>query len=111
MAIDYKIIGQRIKAQRLIKGTTQEHFAEQMDVSVGYISQLERGITKISLERLSIVADYLECDMGLLLEGTSSLSKDYLDPEFKRIFTRLSSYEKEMLTLMTKTYIDNRKSK
>lgn len=51
MSIDYKLLGNRIKEQRIAKGTTQEHFAEQMDVSVGYVSQMERGITKISLER------------------------------------------------------------
>ena len=69
MAIDYKLLGERIKMQRLSKGTTQEHFAEHMNVSVGYISQMERGITKISLERLSAISEYLDCDMVLLLEG------------------------------------------
>ncbi len=43
MAIDYKLLGERIKMQRLSKGTTQEYFAEHMNVSVGYISQMERG--------------------------------------------------------------------
>ena len=59
MAIDYKLLGERIKTKRIAKGTTQEHFAEHLDVSVGYISQIERGITKINLDRLSTVADYL----------------------------------------------------
>ena len=40
MSIDYKLLGERIKIQRLSKGTTQEHFAEHMNVSVGYISQM-----------------------------------------------------------------------
>lgn len=109
MAIDYKILGQRIKTQRLIKGATQEHFAEYMDVSVGYVSQLERGITKISLDRLSIIADYLGCDMGLLLDGTSALGTDYMDNELHSMFNRLSSYEKKMVALLVKTYVDNRK--
>ena len=46
MSIDYKLLGERIKQQRRIKGTTQENFAEYLNVSVGYISQIERGITK-----------------------------------------------------------------
>ncbi|MGE9976338.1 helix-turn-helix domain-containing protein [Coprococcus catus] len=108
MSIDYKLLGNRIKEQRIAKGTTQEHFAEQMDVSVGYVSQMERGITKISLERLSIVADYLNCDMGLLLEGVNSNDETYLEKDFQILYKRLSAYEKKMLALLLREYIENR---
>lgn len=108
MSIDYKILGKRIKAQRLIKGTTQEHFAESMDVSVGYISQLERGITKISLERLASISDYLSCDMALLLEGVNSDNPHYLSKEFQELFERLNSKEKKLLILLLREYIENR---
>lgn len=108
MSIDYKLLGNRIKEQRIAKGTTQEHFAEQMDVSVGYVSQMERGITKISLERLSIVADYLDCDMGFLLEGVNSNDETYLEKDFQKLYKRLSAYEKRMLALLLQEYIENR---
>lgn len=108
MSIDYKLLGNRIKAQRIIKGITQEHFAEQMDVSVGYISQIERGITKISLERLSLVADYLDCDISYLLEGVNSNDKSYLEKDFQNLYKRLSSYEKKILALLLQEYVDNR---
>lgn len=108
MAIDYKVLGKRIKAQRIAKGTTQEHFAEHLDVSVGYISQMERGITKISLDRLASVSDYLECDMNYLLEGINTGSSDYLDKDFNNLYKRLSSYEKKILTSLVKEYVDVR---
>ena len=108
MAIDYKILGKRIKAQRQAKGTTQEHFAEHLDVSVGYISQMERGITKISLDRLASISDYLECEMSYLLEGVNSGSEDYLDKDFNNLYRRLSSYEKKILTSLVKEYVDVR---
>lgn len=108
MAIDYKILGKRIKTQRIAKGTTQEHFAEHIDVSVGYISQMERGITKISLDRLATVADYLECDMSYLLEGVNPVSADYLDKDFNNLYRRLSAYEKKVLTALMKEYVDVR---
>ncbi len=108
MAIDYKILGNRIKTQRIAKGTTQEHFAEHLDVSVGYISQMERGITKISLDRLASVADYLECDMSILLDGVSSGRQDYLDKDFNNLYRRLSAYEKKILTSLVKEYVDIR---
>ena len=108
MAIDYKVLGKRIKTRRLAKGTTQEHFAEHLDVSVGYISQMERGITKISLDRLATVSDYLECEMSYLLEGVNSGSEDYLDKDFNNLYRRLSAYEKKFLTAMVKEYVDIR---
>ena len=108
MAIDYKILGKRIKAQRQAKGTTQEHFAEHLDVSVGYISQMERGITKISLDRLASISDYLECEMSYLLEGVNSGSEDYLDKDFNNLYRRLSSYEKKILTSLVKEYVEVR---
>ena len=108
MAIDYKVLGNRIKTQRIAKGTTQEHFAEHLDVSVGYISQMERGITKISLDRLATISDYLECEMSYLLEGVNSGSDDYLDKDFNNLYRRLSAYEKKVLTALMKEYVDVR---
>lgn len=108
MAVDYKVLGKRIKAQRIAKGTTQEHFAEHLDVSVGYVSQIERGITKISLDRLATISDYLECEMSYLLEGVNSGSEDYLDKDFNHLYRRLSAYEKKILTSLVKEYVDVR---
>lgn len=108
MAIDYKILGDRIKTQRIIKGMTQEHFAEHLDVSVSYVSQIERGITKVSLDRLSTISDYLDCDMSFLLEGVNSGSENYLDKDFNNLYKRLSAYEKKILTSLVKEYVDVR---
>lgn len=108
MAVDYKVLGKRIKAQRIAKGTTQEHFAEHLDVSVGYVSQIERGITRISLDRLATISDYLECEMSYLLEGVNSGSEDYLDKDFNHLYRRLSAYEKKILTSLVKEYVDVR---
>lgn len=108
MAIDYKILGERIKNQRKTKGMTQEHFAEHMNVSVGYISQIERGITKVSLERLIDISDYLACDIALLLKGTNINDNGYLTDEFNELVQQLSSSEKKMLILLLKEFIQNK---
>ena len=50
MALDYKIIGSRIQTRRKRMGVTQEIMAEALDFSVGFISQVERGVTNISLD-------------------------------------------------------------
>lgn len=108
MTIDYKLIGKHIKAQRLQKGITQEIFAERMNVSVGYISQLERGITKISLERLASISETLECDMNYLIEGVSSVDRQYFSKDFNELYQQLNSNEKRLLAILVKDYLDNR---
>lgn len=108
MTIDYKFLGKRIKSQRQAKGKTQENFAEYLNVSVGYISQIERGITKVSLERLMNISEYLNCSISFLLEGTNLKEETYLTNEFNELFQKLSVSEKRTLTLLVKEYLNIR---
>lgn len=59
MTLNYKIIGSRIKIRRKMKDVTQEQMAEDLNLSVGFISQLERGICKVSLDTLANITEYL----------------------------------------------------
>ena len=43
MALDYNIIGSRIKEARLAKKLTQEDLSEKLDISVAFLSRVERG--------------------------------------------------------------------
>lgn len=53
MALDYSIIGERLKKARLAKNMTQENLAEQLDVSVAFLSRVERGHSHLNLNRLT----------------------------------------------------------
>ncbi len=110
MSIDYKLLGERIKQQRKVKGTTQENFAEYMNVSVGYISQIERGITKVSLERLVDISTYLNCNISLLIDGTNTNDENYLENEFCELFQELTIAEKKTLTFLVKEYISSKET-
>lgn len=48
MALDYSIIGSRIRKARLEKNITQEELAEKIDVSVAFISRIERGTSHVN---------------------------------------------------------------
>ena len=54
MAIDYNVIGSRIKQARLAKNMTQEDLADKIDVSVAFLSRVERGNSHINLKRIFI---------------------------------------------------------
>lgn len=81
MNVDYKLIGERIKRARKAKEMTQEILAERLDVSIGYISQVERGITKISLDLLGAISSVLECDIASLVSESAVNSIDYMESE------------------------------
>ena len=53
MSLDYSIIGERLKKARITKGFTQEQLAEKIDVSVAFLSRVERGKAKVNLNRLN----------------------------------------------------------
>lgn len=65
--LDYKAIGRRIAFYRKKANMTQGSLAEKLDISDGYISQIERGSTKVSLARLDKIAEILGVDIVCLL--------------------------------------------
>lgn len=67
--IDYVTIGKRIKEARKRKVMSQEQLAEFMDVSIAYLSRIERGTSQINLKRLTQICDILDVSEGEMLRG------------------------------------------
>lgn len=70
-------IGQEIKQAREKAKMTQEEFAEAVDVSVQYVSNLERGIVGVSLATFKRICTVLSVSSDRILfgsENTTSLS-------------------------------------
>ena len=97
MNIDYTLIGRRIKAERNRCGLTQEAMAEKLEVTVGYVSQVERGITKISLDLLAKVSDILGCDIASLITNTSVNSNDYMIGEIVDELYKLGGRDRKII--------------
>ena len=74
--MDYHRIGQRIQELRKQCGYTQEKLAEAADLSPPYLSHIERGTKKASLESLTRLAAALDTSVDWLLTGSSYLRKD-----------------------------------
>lgn len=102
MAVDFGIIGKRIKEARKSKGLTQENLAEKMDVSVAYLSKVETGRIHINLERLSEICSLLDVTEGQILNGVSSKSQDYLDLEFYKLLKSCSTENQKLVYDITK---------
>lgn len=102
MALDYTIIGERLKKARTDKNMTQEKLAEQLDVSIAFLSRIERGNSHINLKRLTQVCEILGVSEGYILNGASSNSENYLTAEFNDILNRVSSEKQKLIYKIAK---------
>ena len=105
MNIDYKLIGKRIKDARKETGITQEKMAEILDVSIGYVSQVERGTTKISLDLLGAISSILKKDLSYFVSEAVVLSENYMNSEISSDFEKLSSRDKQLASEFIKLLI------
>ena len=85
MALDYNIIGERLKQARINKNLTQEKLAEKLDVSVAFLSRIERGSSFINLKRLNQICTILNVSEGEILNGVSKDSHGYLNKDFSNL--------------------------
>ena len=107
MALDYAVIGQRIKKARLAKNYTQELLAEKVDISVAFLSRVERGSSHINLRRLSQLCTLLDVSEGYLLNGTSSDSINYLTKEFSDLIKNCNSEKQRLIYNVAKVIADS----
>lgn len=107
MALDFTIVGQRLKKARIDKEMTQENLAEQLDVSVAFLSRIERGISHINLKRLSQICSILGVSEGYILNGTSSSSEQYLISEFNDLLSNCSAEKQKLIYKIAKVIIED----
>ena len=103
MAIDYSVIGSRIKQARLAKNMTQEDLADKIDISVAFLSRVERGNSHINLKRLNQLCGLLDVSEAYLLNGASSSSENYLDKEFTDLIKSVSPEKQKLIYNVAKT--------
>lgn len=69
---DYKkAFGERLRQQRKLQCLTQEQLAERLDISIKHYSEVERGLTGMSIENLIKVSAILQTSLDYLIKGIS----------------------------------------
>lgn len=109
MALDYSIIGERIRKSRLDKKMTQEKLAEELNVSVAFISRIERGTTHVNLKRLSEICNILDINEGFLLNGTNIEATNYLSNEFNELFNSCSKETQKLIYEIARIIVNSNK--
>ena len=73
----YNLIGQNIKRIRKEHHESQEVFAEKLDMSRGFISQIESSVkTGISLDTLYAISQKYDIDIRELFQGYEQFMKE-----------------------------------
>ena len=65
--MDYKLLGKRIREERLRLGKAQENLAEEVNISTAYLGQIERGERSVTLDKLIPLANKLGVSVDFLL--------------------------------------------
>jgi len=77
--IDLKQIGLRIRKQRELLGLTREQFAEKLDVTSKFCSDIELGVKGMSITTLVKISNELKITTDYILLGTQAENRDYED--------------------------------
>lgn len=111
--INYSTIGKHIKIARKARHMTQEMLAEKMDVSLGYIGQIERGDKLLNLERLAQVCLILQVPIEDMIAGCVDQEKESIpainvltQEKVDAIHTLLKGQPGKVVNMVTKVVYD-----
>lgn len=92
---DYKKdMGLRIKEKRKSLKLTQEEISEMLDISVKHFSEVERGLTGLSVENLIKLSNILGVSIDYIVKGEADKDK------WNCIISDLQNVPKEKETLI-----------
>ena len=97
MEVDYVLLGERIKFWRQQRNLTQEILAEKVELTPGFISLIETGKKRASLETLIRVCKELEITLNDLLVGNQITEPSDYSIEFAELISNLNESERNMI--------------
>ena len=95
--INYLLLGKRIHEWRMALGITQENLAYMTDVSVPFISALENGKKKPSLETVISIADAMGITVDEIMAGNQLSSPNDYQSDIDILLHDCSSEERRFL--------------
>ena len=103
--LDYKSIGKRIRHYRKRRGYTQEQLGLNINTSGAYISNIERGVKKPSLDNLVSIAETLDITVNdMIMPMYDELDQKKISNLLSRCSlserTRLESNLYEIITIL-----------
>lgn len=94
--MDYRLLGQRIREERLKLNLTQEQLAENIDISNSYMGQIERGERSLSLDTLINLVNKLGVTVDYILQGYVSSDSDKFKEQINQLMHNRSEKQRQM---------------
>ncbi len=79
-------VGKKIKELRNNKNLTLKELSVKTNLSIGFLSQLERGLTAIAIDSLSNISKALDVNLSYFLQGPKNNKKAILRSYEKEVF-------------------------
>lgn len=93
---DYKLLGQRVQSARNKAHLTQSDVASKVGYVDKYISKVETGVSKPSLDLLTKLCFVLDVSMDELVRDSQYVSKKVLNTRAAELFNQLSDTNQKM---------------
>ena len=84
--VDYKLIGARIREFRKARGLTQEAVAERAEITVVYLSKIENGKVRPTVDVYAAICSILQCDLGMIFSNVAPESGGYQTERVMALF-------------------------
>lgn len=102
--LNYKLVGERLRAIRKKQGLTQEQLAEMAGISPQHCSGIETGSAKVSLPTLVQICNALGTSMDVVLcHSISAATKPGLMREVETVFADASADEMFLMLAQAKS--------
>lgn len=99
---DSVLIGEQIKFWRQQRSLTQERLAEMVELTPGFISLIETGKKRASLETLLSLCRALNITLNDLLVGNQIIQDSDFNTEFSELTVKLNESERHLVFEITK---------
>jgi len=108
--MDKATIGARIREQRLQRKLTIEGFAEVVDISAMFLSQIERGVKMPSLKTFIKILNALDISADALLRDKVNAAKPYVLNETTEKMQGLSPHQLKIVSDVFEAMLNNFKN-
>ena len=101
--MDRKLLGRRIREERIRIGLTQEQIAEKINVSTTYVGFIERGMRSVTLEKLILLSECFQLPIDALLHDAPACPPEAAkEQQLKMLWSKASDHERDTILSIIK---------
>lgn len=105
--MDRKILGKRIREERLRLKLTQEQLSEKIDVTASYLGAVERGEKSMTIEKLIDLINVFDVSMDYILSDFIHPKIDKKDEDISGMINNMNDRQRRLTLEIAKLIKQN----